>query len=83
MLFKVLTGILTVLLVGLSAYMLMSRRPTERFKLVDGYDGYVAFDTTTGQACRTYGGKADVSKLPSSDATVEFVLHLPPCRDIH
>ena len=83
MLFKVLTGVLMVLLVGLTIYVFTNRKPVDRFRLVDGYDGYVALDTATGQACRTYGGKADLSKPPDSDATVAFVVRLPPCRDIH
>jgi hypothetical protein len=57
MLLKVLTGILIILLVGESVYIVLDRHTINRFKPVD-QDGYVAFDTATGQLCRSYRSKA-------------------------
>lgn len=72
MLQRVLIGILIVLAVGEGVYIALNRRTINRFKPVD-QDGYVAFDTATGQLCRSYRTKvaekivkpASKSSLPS------------------
>jgi hypothetical protein len=54
MLFKVLTAVLTLLLAAETLYIVKHRLPTNnRFRPVDSYDGIVAFDTATGQLCKT------------------------------
>jgi len=53
MLFKILTCILVLVVVGQGGYIFLHRRPINRFKPVDD-DGYAAFDTATGQLCRTF-----------------------------
>jgi hypothetical protein len=71
MLFKFLTVILALMLVAESAEILMHRHSPNRFKPVEefGY-GLVAFDTATGQVCKTLrtgpsvGGR---SATPSSN----------------
>jgi hypothetical protein len=54
---KILIGLLATLLLAESAYVLLNRHPINRFRPVD-QDGYVAFDTATGQLCRSYRSKA-------------------------
>ncbi len=53
--FKVLTGILAILVVTETAYMLAHRRSIHRFQpvAVEEWSGSVAFDTATGRICRT------------------------------
>ena len=53
MLFKTLTCILALLVVAEGGYIFLHRHPINRFKSVDE-DGYVAFDSATGQLCRTF-----------------------------
>jgi len=53
MLFKLLTVSLSILLTAETLFILMHRHPTNRFKPVEGYEGVVAFDTATGQLCKT------------------------------
>jgi|SRR5580704_6049887 hypothetical protein len=54
---KILIGLLATLLLAESAYVLLNRHPINRFSPVD-QDGYVAFDTATGQLCRSFRSKA-------------------------
>lgn len=73
---KILISILAVLLLAESAYFLLNRHPINRFKQVDD-DGYAAFDTATGQLCRTLLEKSytkvlqyspPVSKAPKTNS---------------
>jgi hypothetical protein len=111
MFFKTLTCILSLLVVGEGGYIFLHRQPINRFKPIDN-DGYVAFDTASGQLCRTFRSKSAPKRIestPSSDRStdnrsgdavldfireggakvqaeenvnVQFILGLPPCRDI-
>ena len=56
MVLEVVIGLLIVLLALESSYILIHHRPVSRFKTV-GEDGLVAFDTATGQLCRTFPAK--------------------------
>jgi hypothetical protein len=53
MYFKLLSILLAVLLVVESAFLYLHRPAPNRFRAVDGYGGLVAFDTATGQLCKT------------------------------
>jgi len=111
MLFKALTCVLALLVLAEGGYILLHRQPINRFKLMDD-DGYVAFDTVSGQLCKTFRSNSvpnGVKTSPLSDHStgsssgdlildsvrngamntraergtgVEFILKLPPCRDI-
>ena len=51
---KLLTAMLIFCLAVESVYLLKHRHPTNsRFRPLEGYDGIVAFDTATGQLCKT------------------------------
>ena len=51
---KIASAVLALLLLGESGYILLARhRAINRFKPVDE-DGYLAFDSATGQLCRTF-----------------------------
>lgn len=65
--FKLLTAVFVVLLAAESLYILMHRRPTNRFKSVEGYNGVVAFDTATGKLCKTLRTNS-VAETKQSDA---------------
>jgi hypothetical protein len=66
MLLKVIIGLLIVLLAMESSYILIHHHPVSRFKTV-GEDGFVAFDTATGQLCRTFPAKtASNDQRPTS-----------------
>jgi hypothetical protein len=73
---KLLTVSLVLLLMVESFYILKLRHPTNRFKPVDSYDGLVAFDTSTGQLCKTLRTKtaAEIEKLD-----VEASKKVVPC----
>jgi hypothetical protein len=69
MLFKTLTCVLAVIAVGEGGYILLHPHSVNRFKRVDDY-GYAAFDTATGQLCRTYlviSSPKIMPDAPSSD----------------
>lgn len=56
MVFKLLTVVLSVLLAAESVYILVPRHAAgNRFKLqpIEGHELFVAFDTATGQLCKT------------------------------
>jgi hypothetical protein len=72
MLLKVLTAILIILVLAESAYIVLGRHTINRFKPVD-QDGYVAFDSATGQLCRSYRSKAPVKTFKPAPPT-----SLPP-----
>src|SRR6266550_464889 len=76
MLLKLLTTSLALLLAAESLFILMYRRPTNGFKAVDGYDGVVAFDTATGQLCKTLRTK---SAAEIEQAEAEAVNKPAPC----
>jgi hypothetical protein len=76
MLFKVLTAVLALLLATESLFLLMHRHPTNRFKSVEGYNGVVAFDTATGQLCKTLRTKSIV-EIEQSEA--ELARKPVPC----
>ncbi len=73
MLFKTLTCILAVAVVAEGGYIFLHRHPINRFKPMDD-DGYVAFDTASGQLCRTFRSKSAPKRIessPSSDRSSE------------
>jgi hypothetical protein len=76
MVLKLLTIFLALLVTVESLYILKLRHPTNRFKPVDSYDGLVAFDTGTGQLCKTLRTKtaAEIEKLDA-----EAVKKPAPC----
>jgi hypothetical protein len=78
MLFKLLTAVLTFLLAAETVYILMHRPPTGRFRPVEefGY-GVVAFDTATGQLCKTLRTKS-VAEIEQSE--VEAAKKRAPCH---
>jgi hypothetical protein len=65
MILKTLTYVLAVLVVAEAGYIFLLRRPINRFKLMDD-NGYVAFDTESGQLCRTFQPnlKSQAAKSP-------------------
>jgi hypothetical protein len=71
MLFKALTVILLVLLASETGYVVVHRQPSGRFKVVTDYsNGIVAFDSATGQLCKTLRTKtaAEIEKLDAEAA---------------
>jgi hypothetical protein len=76
MVLKLLTIFLALLLTVESFYILKLRHPTNRFKPVGSYDSLVAFDTATGQLCKTLRTKtaAEIEKLDA-----EAARKLTPC----
>ncbi|SRR6266404_8723905 len=58
---KALSGILAIMVVTEGFFILWNRHSINRFKAVDA-DGYVAFDSATGQICRTFQTSARLSK---------------------
>jgi hypothetical protein len=71
MLFKTLTCVLALVAVGEGGYILLHRHSVNRFKRADDY-GYAAFDTATGQLCRTYrviSSPKITATTPPSDRT--------------
>jgi hypothetical protein len=76
--FKLLTLALAVLLVGESLFMLMHRHPSNRFKPVEAYDGLVAFDTGTGQLCKTLRTKSAVEIEQSEAEAAKKPAPCPP-----
>jgi hypothetical protein len=76
MIFKLLTGALLLLLVGESLFIVMQRHPTNRFEPVEGYEPAVAFDTVTGQLCKTLRTKS-ATEIEKADA--EAVKKPVPC----
>lgn len=70
---KTLICILALLVVAESGYIFLHRHPINRFKPMDD-DGFVAFDTASGQLCRTYQSKSaprTIESSPSSDHSSE------------
>jgi hypothetical protein len=67
MVLKLLTTFLALLLAAESLFILMHRHPTNRFKAVENYDGIVAFDTATGQLCKTLRTKS-AAEIEQSEA---------------
>jgi hypothetical protein len=65
---KILICILVTLLLVESTYVLLNRHPINRFKPVD-QDGYVAFDTATGQLCRSYRSKTPEGVAQAASAS--------------
>lgn len=66
MLFKILTCILAALVLAEAGYIFLARHPISRFKPVDE-DGYLAFDSATGQLCGTFRAVSS-SHSPESEA---------------
>jgi hypothetical protein len=58
---KALSVILAILVVVEGAFILLNRHSINRFKAVD-VGGYVAFDSATGQICRTFRTTARLPK---------------------
>ena len=72
---RILIGSLAALVLLESGYILMRRHPTNRFKPVDE-DAYLAFDSATGQLCRTFrqgprpkGIKPEPEPTPSTSSS--------------
>ncbi len=75
--FKLLTAVLALLLAAESLYILKHRNPTNnRFRPVESYDGIVAFDTATGQLCKTLRTK---SAAEIERSAVEAAKQPAPC----
>src|SRR5467141_3561799 len=73
MLLKTLICILVLVIVAEGGYIFLHRHPINRFKPMDD-DGYVAFDTASGQLCRTFRSKSAPKRIessPSSDHSSE------------
>jgi hypothetical protein len=69
MLFKALTCVLALLVLAEGGYIFLHHQPINRFKLMDD-EGYVAFDTVSGQLCKTFQSKSPPNRAepsPSSD----------------
>lgn len=74
MVFKTLTCILALVVIAESGYIFLRRHPVNRFKPMDDY-GYTAFDTASGQLCRTFRSKPAPTKVqlsPSPDRSPEL-----------
>ena len=67
---KIFTGILILLLLTESGYIIATRHPIDRFKPVDS-DDYLAFDSATGELCRTFRSKP----APRATKTAPSSLH--------
>lgn len=67
---KALVGVLLLLLLVESGYIIATRHPIARFKPIDE-DGYLAFDSATGQLCKTF------RPTPKSSATAAAPTSLP------
>jgi hypothetical protein len=61
--FKLLIGIFALLSLAAFAYVASNRHPVNRFKPMDE-EGYVAFDSVSGQLCKTFPLKELPKKLP-------------------
>jgi hypothetical protein len=68
MLFKALTCILALVVVAEGGYIFLHRRTINRFKSVDDY-GYAAFDSATGQLCRTFQARSAPRKIQSATSS--------------
>jgi hypothetical protein len=69
MFLKTLACILALVVIAEGGYIFWHRQPINRFKPMDD-DGYVAFDTASGQLCRTFRANSAPKKIapsPSSD----------------
>src|SRR5690349_14514275 len=58
---------LLILLPVESTYILLHWSPAGRFKPVEGYEGIVAFDSATGQLCKTLRTKS-AAEIESADS---------------
>jgi hypothetical protein len=56
--FKLLSGLLAALLVAESVFLYVHRSEPNRFTQVEAYEGFVAFDTSSGQLCKTLKTKS-------------------------
>jgi len=73
MFLKTLACILALVVIAEGGYIFLHHHPINRFKPIDD-DGYVAFDTASGQLCRTFRSNPAPKKtalLPSSDRPPE------------
>ena len=78
MLFKILTVVLVLLVAGETLFFVMSRRATNRFKSVEGYDGLVAFDTATGQLCKALRIKS-AARIEQEEQAAKAAKEMEPC----
>ncbi len=79
MLFKLLTTFLALMLVAESVYILMHRLPANnRFRPVEGYEGIAAFDTATGELCKTIRTKFAVETEQSEAVAAQKLAPCPP-----
>ncbi len=76
MLPKLAIAVLALSLVAETSFMLTHRRSPNRFKPVEGYDGFVAFDTGTGQLCKTLRARSETEMAKSNGHTANKVT---PC----
>jgi len=72
---KVAVGIIVVLLAVETSYILIHRRPLGRFRTVSE-DAFVAFDTATGQLCKTLRTRS-VAEIEQQEA--DAAKKLEPC----
>lgn len=80
MLWKSLVGVLATVALAEGAFIVFGRHSINRFRAVD-VDGYMAFDTATGQLCRAIRMKAtskEVQYSPSAAHAPESHLGNPP-----
>jgi hypothetical protein len=79
MLWKTLVGVLATVALAEGALIVFGRHSINRFRAVD-VDGYMAFDSATGQLCRTIRMKSTskgVQYSPSADHAPESHLGNP------
>ena len=78
MLFRVLSVVLLFALAAESAFILSRRQPANRFKPIDAYDGLVAFDTATGQLCKTLRTKS-AAQIEQEERAAKAAKETEPC----
>ena len=70
MVLKILTWMLALTVLAESGYIVLHRHPINRFKPVDE-DGYLAFDSATGQVCKTARPGPERKKAKPSPSAVQ------------
>ena len=91
---RIITGVLAALVLLEAGYIFLGCHPgryqanrANRFKPAKDYDGFLAFDSETGQLCRAYQfttplpGEA-VTPAVERSPEVRFVRAQPACRDL-
>jgi hypothetical protein len=78
MVFKLLTALFAVVIAAETFFILTRSHPANRFKPVDGYEGVVAFDTATGQLCKTLRTKS-AAQIEREAESASAAKELEPC----